>query len=157
VAFSLTSRDGDEGYPGTVQVQGGDRALCATRAGSPHNPPQATVEYRLTDANELVMTFSASTDKTTLVNLCNHTYWNLSGDFEATVAEQSLELAASSIVGVDDTLVPVDGSLVPVEGTPFDFRTPERIGKRIFDIGNSPPGCVRAGGPHASVGRCAGG
>lgn len=125
ITFSLVSRDGEEGYPGTVR---------------------ATAEYRLTDANELVMTFSATTDKATLVNLCNHAYWNLSGGFKARVLDHDLRIAASSIVGVDDTLVPKTGALVEVADTPFDFRSGDLIGRRIYDIGNTPPGHVVSAG-----------
>jgi len=106
-----TSPDGDEGYPGTLH---------------------AKVTYTLTDRDELAIDYEATTDKATPVNLTNHTYWNLAGDGTRDILGHVLTLESSAIVPVDSTLIPT-GKLMPVAGTPFDFRTPTAIGKRIED------------------------
>jgi aldose 1-epimerase len=103
------SRDGDEGYPGTLT---------------------ATVTYTLTADNRWVIDYEATTDKATPVNLTQHTYWNLRGNGEEPVLEHELQLAADAFTPVDSTLIPT-GVLQPVAGTPFDFRTPQPIGARI--------------------------
>jgi aldose 1-epimerase len=103
------SPDGDEGYPGTLR----------TRA-----------TYRLTALGELVIDFSATTDKATTVNLTQHAYFNLAGSGSGDILGHLLELGASRFTPVDATLIPT-GELRSVRGTPFDFSTPERIGARI--------------------------
>jgi aldose 1-epimerase len=111
VVFTHTSPDGDEGYPGTLR---------------------AHVTYRLTDRDELVIDYQATTDKATPVNLTNHTYWNLAGDGRRDILGHVLTLEADSLTPVDSTLIPT-GEIIPVAGTPFDFRTPTPIGARIAD------------------------
>ena len=111
VVLTHTSPDGDEGYPGTLH---------------------AKVTYTLTNRDELAIDYEATTDKATPVNLTNHTYWNLAGDGKRDILDHVLTLESSAIVPVDSTLIPT-GKLMPVAGTPFDFRTPTAIGKRIED------------------------
>ena len=111
LVLTHTSPDGDEGYPGTLR---------------------AKVTYTLTDHDELAIDYEATTDKATPVNLTNHTYWNLAGDGTRDILGHVLTLESSAIVPVDSTLIPT-GKLMPVAGTPFDFRTPTAIGKRIED------------------------
>jgi len=109
VAFSYTSRDGEESYPGTVQ---------------------ARVSYTLTERNELIVEYEATTDKPTPVNLTQHSYFNLAGEAHRDVLEHVLSIDADRFTPVDDTLIPT-GELAPVAGTPFDFRQPTAIGARI--------------------------
>jgi aldose 1-epimerase len=109
VALTYTSKDGEEGYPGTLQVK---------------------VTYWLTDANELVWEAEATTDKPTVINLAHHTYWNLTGDPTRTINDHELMLAADSYLPTDKGLIPT-GVKAPVAGTPMDFRTSTRVGTRV--------------------------
>lgn len=111
VRLALTSADGDSGYPGTLLV---------------------SVTYTLTDANELIVDFAATTDQATPVNLTQHSYFNLAGHDRGDVLGHELMLAASRYTPVDATLIPT-GELRDVTGTPFDFRRPVAIGARIQD------------------------
>jgi aldose 1-epimerase len=109
VAFSYTSPDGEEAYPGTLN---------------------ARVSYALTERNELVVEYEATTDKPTLVNLTQHSYFNLAGEGRGDILQHVLSLEADRFTPVDDTSIPT-GELAPVAGTPFDFRQPTAIGARI--------------------------
>ena len=104
-----TSPDGEEGYPGNLS---------------------ASVEYSLNNKNELSMEYTARTDKTTIVNLTNHAYFNLTGNAKRDVLDHQLTLNADEFLPVDKTLIPI-GELRAVEGTPFDFRRSTAIGERI--------------------------
>ena len=111
VVLSHTSPDGDEGYPGTVK---------------------AVVTYTLTDANELVVDYRATTDKPTVINLTQHSYFNLAGAKAGNVLDHELTVNADGYTPVDEGLIPL-GTVAPVAGTPLDFRTPMTIGARIDD------------------------
>jgi aldose 1-epimerase len=109
VAFTYTSRDGEEGYPGTLSVR---------------------VTYTLSDRNELSIAYEATTDKPTVVNLTQHTYFNLAGQGTRDILGHVLRLDANRYTPVDATLIPT-GELASVEGTPLDFRQPTAIGAHI--------------------------
>jgi aldose 1-epimerase len=109
--FSYTSPDGEEGYPGTLHV---------------------TASYSLDDAAALRVEFRATTDKSTLVNISNHSYFNLSAETGASVLTHLLMVNASKYTPVDAGLIPT-GELRAVQGTPFDFRKPTAIGARVRD------------------------
>jgi aldose 1-epimerase len=110
VTFTHTSPDGDEGYPGTLEV-------CAA--------------YRLDDGNRLSVEYSATSDAPTLVNLSNHAYWNLAGaESGHSAMRHLLTIAADHYLPVDAELIPT-GELRPVENTVFDFRTAAPIADRV--------------------------
>jgi aldose 1-epimerase len=112
VVMSYTSPDGEEGFPGALKV---------------------TATYSLNDKNELSIDYRATTDKPTIVNITNHSYFNLAGEAgTADVLGHRLMLAAEAFTPVDSTLIPT-GEKKSVAGTPFDFRKPTLIGARVRD------------------------
>ncbi len=120
VAFTLTSPDGDEGYPGKLD---------------------ARVSYWLSESNEVIIEYQAESDKPTVVNLTNHAYFNLCGNMKQDVLAHELQLFADQFTETDDELVPT-GSLASVADNPLDFRQPKRLGAdiaaddRLIHMGN---------------------
>ena len=111
VTYTYLSKDGEEGFPGSVKVK---------------------VSYTLTDANALIIDYEATTDKATPINLSQHSYFNLAGEGTGDILNHELTLNADRFTPVDKNLIPT-GELRPVHGTPLDFTTSTRIGARIDD------------------------
>jgi len=111
VAFSYLSHDGDDGFPGNLHMK---------------------VTYTLTDSNELVIDYEATTDKATPINVSQHSYFNLKGQGDGDILDHEIMINADRFTPVDKNLIPT-GELRPVKGTPFDFTKPTKIGSRIDD------------------------
>lgn len=103
------SADGEEGYPGNLQV---------------------TMTYTLTEKNELKIEYRATTDKPTLCNLTHHSYWNLGGSTSQSILDHELQFHCDRFTPTDETSIPT-GELRAVKGTPFDFTAPKKIGQHI--------------------------
>lgn len=110
--LSYLSRDGEEGYPGNLSV---------------------VVLYSLSDHNELKLEYTATTDKSTPVNLTNHCYFNLSAGIDATIMDHIVSLNGSRYIETDEELIPT-GRMQMVSGGPMDFTMPKRVGENIADI-----------------------
>ena len=117
IELTYVSKDGDEGYPGTVT---------------------ARTVYTLTNNNELKVEMQATTDRTTLVNVAHHSYWNLAGHNSGTILDHELTLNADRYTP-GTPMVP-DGRVLAVTGTPFDFTTAKRIGRDLKEAGGNPTG-----------------
>lgn len=109
VTFSLHSPEGDQGYPGAADIQ---------------------VTYTLTEDNELQMDYYAVPDKDTVLNMTNHSYFNLDGEASGLILEESVWLDADYYTPADEKSIPT-GAIAPVEGTPMDFRTKKTVGRDI--------------------------
>jgi len=112
VRFTYLSRDGDEGFPGNLDC---------------------TVTYTLTNNNELKISYEATTDKPTIVNLTNHSYFNLAGEGNGDVLDHRIMINADYYTPADKALIPT-GEIHSVKGTPLDFTEPETIGARIDQL-----------------------
>lgn len=121
IKFFIISKDGEEGYPGNLSV---------------------TVTYTLTKDNALSIRYEATTDKTTILNLTNHSYFNLAGYASGDIYDHVLQIDADTYLPTTEDLIPT-GEIKSVEGTPFDFRLPKKIGR---DIKTAHQDLVFAGG-----------
>ncbi|KAA2244719.1 galactose mutarotase [Chitinophaga agrisoli] len=111
IEFHYLSKDGEEGYPGNLDI---------------------TMTYELTDSNEFKISYKATTDKNTIVNLTHHSFWNLHGAGNGDINDHVLMINADKFTPVDSSLIP-SGKLEAVKGTPMDFTTPTPIGQRVGD------------------------
>ena len=109
LVLSIDSPDGDNGFPGNVK---------------------ATVTYTALPGNKLDIAYSATTDRATVINMTNHSYFNLSGDPMKPITDHTLYVYASNFTPVDSTYM-TTGEILPVEGTPMDFTTPRSVGEQI--------------------------
>ncbi|MHA8107149.1 aldose epimerase family protein [Aquirufa sp. 5-AUSEE-100C1] len=109
LTLSYLSKDGEEGFPGNLEVQ---------------------VTYTLTEDNAIAMDYTAKTDQATVINICNHSYFNLSGNVKRDVLDHTIQLNAPFFIPVDKILIPT-GEVKTVKGGPFDFTSPKKIGLEI--------------------------
>ncbi|KAK8627842.1 hypothetical protein V6N13_135440 [Hibiscus sabdariffa] len=114
ITFKYRSSDGEEGYPGDVSV---------------------TATYTLTSSTTMRLDMEAVPEsKATLINLAQHTYWNLAGHNSGNILDHTIQIWASDITPVDENLIPT-GELKPVKGTPFDFTAEKKVGLSIHEVG----------------------
>jgi aldose 1-epimerase len=118
VRFTYLSKDGEEGYPGNLYV---------------------SVTYSLNDDNELRLSYEATTDKATVLNLTNHSYFNLGGAASGTILGELVTIHGDKYTPVDNTLIPT-GEIKDVAGTPYDFTTPTPVGAHIKELKDKPQG-----------------
>ncbi len=118
LTFSLVSPDGDQGYPGEVNV---------------------SITYAL-EENRLILNYKATTSAATIINLTNHGYWNLTGDNTASVYDHQLQLFADQYLENDEHVLPT-GHILSVENSPYDFREPTRLGEHIKATRNGYDNC----------------
>lgn len=118
VKFNYTSKDGEEGFPGTLTT---------------------TITYTLTDNDELVIDMRATTNKPTVCNLAHHSYFNLAGHNAGTIHDHELQMMAGKYTPSDAELI-TTGKIDPVAGTPFDFTKPKPLGKDLQAAGGKPVG-----------------
>lgn len=118
VRFTYLSKDGEEGYPGNLFV---------------------SVTFSLDEQDELRITYHATTDQPTVLNLTNHSYFNLGGAGSGTILNELVTLHADKFTPVDNTLIPT-GEIQDVAGTPYDFRQPTAVGAHIKELTNKPQG-----------------
>lgn len=114
IVLSILSPDGDNNFPGNVTAQ---------------------VTYTLTDDNAIDIKYEATTDQNTVINMTNHSYFNLSGNPASCAMDHVLYIASESVTPIDSTFLPT-GEITSVEGTPFDFRTPKAISKDVTNFDN---------------------
>lgn len=124
LVFTLRSPDGEEGYPGNLALQ---------------------AAFRLTDANELDIVMTATTDRPTIVNVVHHSYWNLGGHDSGDVLKQLLRIDADHYTPIDGELM-TTGEIAPVKGTAFDFTTAKPIGQDIGRVQNFGGGRISEAG-----------
>ncbi len=118
VRFSYRSRDGEEGYPGNLDV---------------------SVVFTVSDSNELRIEYTVTTDKDTPANVTNHSYFNLGGAEKGSILDHEVTLHADRFTPVDSTLIPT-GELKAVAGTPMDFRKATPVGEHLAAVGGNPVG-----------------
>jgi len=132
VQLSYTSKDGEEGFPGTVMAKN---------------------TYTLTNTNQLKVEMQAETDRLTVINMAHHSYFNLAGHASGPVFDQVLKLNAKAYTPSDPVLNTPGGQVLAVEGTPFDFTKPKPIGRDLKAAGGDPIGFdsnwIVDGAPHA--------
>ena len=137
ITFFLHSPDGDQGYPGAVDVE---------------------VTYTLTEENAVRIRYLALPQEQTLINLTNHSYFNLNGHDSGTILDHSVWLDADHFTRADAVSIPT-GEIIPVAGTPMDFRTPKTVGRDIdmdyealnFGMGYDHNWCLNNGGAFAKI------
>ncbi|MGI6070809.1 MAG: aldose epimerase family protein [Blautia sp.] len=110
ITFGRISPDGEQGFPGNFNI---------------------TVRMEFSDSNEVIIQYEGVADQDTLINMTNHSYFNLSGHDSGSICENQLQILAEAITPVADSASIPTGELRPVEGTPMDFRTPKLIGRDI--------------------------
>ena len=135
ITFALTSRKGDQGFPGSVQ---------------------ASVTYTLSADNRLTLHFAASPSEPTIINLISHAYWNLNGHGSGSVLDHTMQVLAGSYTPMVDHIP--TGEVAPVEGTPYDFQEPTALGARTDELpcGYDDNYCLDNGGRLAEVARLRG-